>query len=346
MNNNKLASIEFSRGIAALLVVLYHATGLISAKLHIIPLHGFFMFGASGVDFFFVLSGFIIFHVHRYDIGHPDKIAPYIRKRLIRVFPVYWVVLAVIIPIYFIVPSFGAPYDRGLRVILSSIFLIPLPSHRPVLAVAWTLCYEFFFYAIFVLLLFKRKSGYIFLGVWLSAIVVNVLLGERVSYPLSFVCNAYNLEFMMGLTIAIAINRVRDNWIILLVGILGFFITGMMQTHGVLESNISLRIMYGTASAMIILGAVPLELQGAIKLPRWAILLGASSYSIYLVHYPFLSALAKVTAHFRLSPDLLLLLLASLSVVCGVSFHVWVERPLLMLLRGRPDPSIAVAQSI
>jgi exopolysaccharide production protein ExoZ len=50
----KLASIEAARGIAALLVVLFHATAIINLPKYFsaLPFSGFFLFGYAGVDFF------------------------------------------------------------------------------------------------------------------------------------------------------------------------------------------------------------------------------------------------------------------------------------------------------
>ena len=54
----------------------------------------------SGVDIFFVLSGFIIYFIHAKDIGRPQRIYNFAKKRLSRVYPAYWVVLLGVLPIY------------------------------------------------------------------------------------------------------------------------------------------------------------------------------------------------------------------------------------------------------
>ncbi len=56
------------------------------------PASGLFAFGHAGVDFFFVLSGFIILHVHAGDIGRPVRLGHYLQRRFTRVYPFYWVV--------------------------------------------------------------------------------------------------------------------------------------------------------------------------------------------------------------------------------------------------------------
>ena len=66
-------------------------------------------------------------------------------------------------------------------------------------------------------------------------------------------------------------------------------------------------------------------------------LLGDASYSIYLIHYPALSAGCK--AIHRLTPtappSLVFIVISTLAVVFGVALHICVERPTLELLRRR-----------
>jgi exopolysaccharide production protein ExoZ len=71
----KLLSLQYIRGIAALLVVLYHATNmLIESGSGYVYLHGIFQFGYMGVDIFFILSGFIIFYIHYSHIGDKGQL--------------------------------------------------------------------------------------------------------------------------------------------------------------------------------------------------------------------------------------------------------------------------------
>lgn len=81
---------------AALLVLAYHLDGSIFQTPKFwseTALGGFFGFGHAGVYFFFVLSGFIIASSHHDDIARPDRVANYLMRRIIRVYPVYWIVI-------------------------------------------------------------------------------------------------------------------------------------------------------------------------------------------------------------------------------------------------------------
>src|SRR5450432_2723557 len=65
----KLPYLQISRAIAALIVVVHHVSGAGTFYLNFNPLGGVFMVGWNGVDFFFVLSGFIIYYIHSKDLG-------------------------------------------------------------------------------------------------------------------------------------------------------------------------------------------------------------------------------------------------------------------------------------
>ena len=108
----RLDSLQVFRGVAALLVVLHHA-GTFSVGHFGAPFLGNALdWGASGVDFFFVLSGFIIYFIHRPDLGRPERLRGFALKRLVRVYPIYWVACGVVIPLYFLSPGMGPGYAR------------------------------------------------------------------------------------------------------------------------------------------------------------------------------------------------------------------------------------------
>src|SRR4051794_15071476 len=110
-----LQSLQACRAMAAILVVLYHTShGIFRLDKYFghKPFGHVFDFGFAGVDFFFVLSGFIMMHVHGRDIGQPRAFASYLWKRFSRIYPAYWIVFAAILPVYFLVPSFGLGHER------------------------------------------------------------------------------------------------------------------------------------------------------------------------------------------------------------------------------------------
>src|SRR5262249_9117978 len=96
----QLDGIQAARGIAALLVVAFHLTGLSQRLWNQTFAGGFFAFGWAAVDLFFVLSGFIIYYVHGRDIVRPERLRPYAWRRFARIYPIYAIVTLAILPIY------------------------------------------------------------------------------------------------------------------------------------------------------------------------------------------------------------------------------------------------------
>lgn len=201
-------SLQVFRGLAALAVVAHHAAVSTDAFVQHIPaaFMAAFDLGALGVDFFFVLSGFIIMHAHRQEAGRTDRVLPYVRKRLLRIFPAYWPVGLALLGLYAVMPGLSASGGREFSY-LSSVLLVPadLP---PALSVAWTLVHELMFYAVFMLWFVSKRAFWLGLGVWLVSVVGVQSLGGVAGwlrYPFSLL----NVEFMLGVLMAVAYGRDR-----------------------------------------------------------------------------------------------------------------------------------------
>ncbi|MEY2952412.1 MAG: hypothetical protein RLZZ401_499, partial [Pseudomonadota bacterium] len=77
-------TIQYLRGVAALLVVWHHAGGQVPGISQFLPERGF---GVSGVDLFFVISGFIMVLTTEGKSVTPWQ---FLQRRLVRVVPLYW----------------------------------------------------------------------------------------------------------------------------------------------------------------------------------------------------------------------------------------------------------------
>jgi exopolysaccharide production protein ExoZ len=100
-----------------------------------------------GVDFFFVLSGFITtFSSHRL-VESRKGASEYFWARLVRIYVPYLPVRIAMYVLYVLFPG-TSEGDRPSLSVLTT--LTPLPS-KPALSVAWTLVHEMIFYMIFSL---------------------------------------------------------------------------------------------------------------------------------------------------------------------------------------------------
>lgn len=103
--------------------------------------------GAKGVELFFVISGFLIYGII---IGKDTPFVTYFWRRIVRLYPVFLVVLALYIALSFIFSSENKIPDgigQATLYIISNILMLPgLFDIKPIITVAWSLSYEMFLY--------------------------------------------------------------------------------------------------------------------------------------------------------------------------------------------------------
>lgn len=344
MKNERLKSLQVFRGIAAFLVVLYHASVYSSEHLGHTFAGGIFLFGHTGVDFFFVLSGFIIYAIHSRDFGHPERLVPYARKRLIRVFPIYWIVTAIKLTTLFLSPGIAKSHENDAGVIIRSLLLLP-QRNLPIIGAAWTLTYELIFYILFgCAILLNRRWFPRLATVWILGMITYATadlfhVQRSDSLLLQFLFNERNLEFCMGCLAAhvIARRKVPGPLYVAATGVLLFAAAAGSIAQGwipVLYSPI-----FGVASFLIVLGTVTHELANGLRVPRMLVFLGDASYSIYLTHVMFINLAALAVRRLGLSallgPQIATVVNIAFAVLAATAFYAVIERPLLRWLSRR-----------
>ena len=331
----KFGGIEAARGIAAVLVALYHGSRLVAQPRYagVVPAAGMFGDFDKGVDFFFVLSGFLITWVHWHDMGLPSRLPHYLRRRFIRIYPVYW--LALLIPLAgsaLHVRETALPLTSG--IVISSIFL--LPGDQPmVLGVAWTLVYEVLFYCAFACaILAGRRAAACAAALWASLIVAASTLGVSAPFPFSFLASPFILEFLMGVAAAILLRRAAvSSPRALAIGGAAVFVLFMLTRidRFVGMGELGPRLFFGSCAAVFVAGSVEWERSGRASVPRWLGLLGGASYSIYLIHSTVQPIIMRIIwSHIRtVSPLIITVGLACAGTLAGIVFHLTVEKPVI-----------------
>ncbi|MGV3704164.1 MAG: acyltransferase family protein [Arcticibacter sp.] len=354
-DRKKLGLLQVFRGLAAVLVVAFHLTrsgpNYFSAEF----LDRFFEHGDIGVDFFFVLSGFIITYVHFRDLVNRSRLWEFLKKRLIRIYPIYWLIAtAYLFLLLFVANGKTSHHDyqidlhsaEGWFYVLGCYLLIP-QEHDFFLGVAWTLSYEMLFYLVFLLgiILGFNRAKYLFF-VWAGVILLRVgteVLAPDVAMPGILLLNVRILEFLTGCVVAYLIlksRRISDfllfTLLVLGIGALFVFYPNWVATGvGIL--------MLALINGLIVYKVVSLDLQRRVDCPRLLLLIGEASYSIYLSHIIFLSLFLRVfqTAITRLNISGYLALqgiyltVLLLCVGGGVLIYRYVERPVLKYLNKR-----------
>ena len=149
---NRFPSMEGIRGLAILLVFFVHYHTLFSPYVsadsltfHISQLS--WGLGQSGVDLFFVLSGYLIYGAV---IRKPIDYLKFMHRRVERIYPTFLAVFALYLALCFLFPAASklpAGAWHAAAYILKNLALLPgIFPINPLIAVAWSLSYEFFFY--------------------------------------------------------------------------------------------------------------------------------------------------------------------------------------------------------
>jgi len=138
--------LQYLRAFAAGIVVVYHAYN--QAAILFGAGKDRLSFGAIGVDIFFILSGFIMMLVSE---QREDKPIKFFARRLLRIIPIYWCMIALYVASDTIFGPFG--FFRSAQQILYSLALWAPIHEPPVIGVAWTLRFEFTFYVCFAIAL-------------------------------------------------------------------------------------------------------------------------------------------------------------------------------------------------
>ena len=332
-------SLQSLRAVAALLVVYYHAVLAIQPALGR-PDTSLPVFGAAGVDLFFVISGFVVWTS---TAGRKMTPLAFYGRRLARIVPLYWAVTLAVCAIAIAAPQLLRSTKFALNHALASLLFVPwanpgLPPGdpdllSPVVIPGWTLNYEMFFYLLFggALMAAERHRPLVIAAlIFLSMLFAHLLLPALPT--LSFYASTMSLEFLAGVLIAVFVARWRPRlrrlWPVASIALL---IALCLVDASNLHLDRALRL--GALAALLVFAAVAAERAGTA--PRAALLdhLGDASYSIYLLHIFIIAGLREMIRALGLSitgPGGELLFIAAAmtsSAVIGVAVYRWFERP-------------------
>lgn len=203
------------RGLAILLVVVYHNFGFINV----------FFFGWLGVDLFFVLSGFLITDILLKTVGKKGYLKNFYIRRVLRIFPLYYLCLILFL---IVLPQTTIQLDVQYYVdhqvwlwtyLQNWIYTFQSPGQTNALNHLWSLAVEEQFYLLWPLaVLIIRKPGYLLLFI---SLVLVAVLGLRLLVWMNQISdlayfNLYTFTRIDGLCIGCMIallQRVKSNFL-------------------------------------------------------------------------------------------------------------------------------------
>jgi peptidoglycan/LPS O-acetylase OafA/YrhL len=342
-----------------MLVVLHHLGSALGSPKYfgVAWLEVPFVAGDAGVEFFFVLSGFIITWAHFRDIGNRRALIHYVRRRIARIYPAYWLVFCVVFIAAYASTSLRATLPHDGVSLLKSLLLLPQDpaevggNGAPVIIVAWSLQYEICFYALFAIFIVSRNLGILLcIGALLN---IGACRFTECNFTRTFLADNLMLLFGLGVTAAWFCRgkaRMPRPIAVAALAALAFFSLGAVEAAaGTQFLSIDRRLAYGVISAVLIVALVQSEMRGQLKLTRrWPLLLGDSSYSLYLIHYPLISLFCKCLTYIGFAGTVgayvAYPLILTICIAAAIVFHLAVEKPMTRFLArerwGTPLPGV------
>lgn len=336
----KIDNIQVARGVAALIVFLFH--------FHVVePLYGpdrltptFFNYGRMGVDIFFVISGFIMVYVS----GHAQQglatARSFLVRRGFRIYPLYWFVTLAVLAVYYGSRKtlFEGPVGEDPNLV-ASLLLAP-HARDPILLVGWTLIHEVYFYIVFAGLLVFTPSHWRVpaICIWGALIVLVNILGIVSDNPAAqLMAHPLSLEFVAGALIAVirphfgrVASMVSAGLGVLSLAIAIYYIGLDVPDTNLVERNWYRVFAFGPPAAFFVF-AIATPNQDGRKTHKAATFLGDWSYGLYLIHLPVIAVTGAIWKRFA-GPGMLdniVMLVGTFAIVILGSWilHVLVEKP-------------------
>lgn len=340
----KWLSIQALRGVAVLGAVLFHSQVIerkYSGGDFLLP--GFLRFGQSGVDLFFVISGFVMVTVTKGRFASNRETMRFLWGRLARIYPTYWFYFFLTLAVFLVRPDWVNSSQERQADLVRSLFLLP-DDRLPLVMVAWSLIHELWFYLVFtVMLRFNERLLLPSLLLWGTIImVVNMFVTvDELSAGLRIALHPYSLEFTVGALAALFVHsdhtRIFSSRKALLIALVVVSAgLSLVYTHNVLRGVVLRRAgVIGALYGLLVLSLAASEKETQVSIPRPLQLLGDVSYTVYLSHVLVLSAIGRMWMMAHPAPsslyDNFLAFLIMLAAVVGYGWvgYRLIEQPML-----------------
>lgn len=378
--NPRYRSLDLWRGMACILVVIFHASGVGFLSLEQanaraddpigLALLSITRIGWVGVPFFFVISGYAISATADVFRRRTGGGASYFVRRFRRIFPPYWAMLILQVALLFAIdvvlfPSLLtgsiAPIERPWTLspgqLLGNVTLTEswrhtaFPGTAPkeyILGQAWTLCYEEQFYLVtgIAILLWPARFFAIAIGVTVVSAIVPLL-----HLPVSgFFIDGYWLAFAAGILVYWRVNYGTDRWRLLPWALLagGFAYSVLVfPNRGVIDRDLGAAALFAMFLLFIHRWDVRIASHRAL---RPLAFLGTICYSLYLSHAVIVRTLSQLLWDAGIHSPLLTLVVVipvcvAVAVLVGWLFWCGVERHFLNRSSVGREPSGMVSNT-
>ncbi|MDN0030649.1 acyltransferase family protein [Serratia marcescens] len=363
--NRKLESLQALRGVAALLVLLFHYRFYLRGddESGTTIWDALFGWGIIGVDIFFIISGFIMVYTTQHYMQGCSSAKRFLLNRAIRIIPLYYFGLLVAFLFGGAMSTFH--YPEKVQNLLSALtFTVYKTSVTPhyiddggMYNIRWTLNYEIYFYLAFALCL-MMKHRILALICWggLMTCIIPALAGFQPTLSvqgydfqtptIAFITNPLLLEFLIGVFAGYIYLQLKRRVVsvklplissVIAIGLLSYIVFGV-YFGSIRALNLESTIVLGLLVLFLTLGEQVLQ----AYIPQVLKYVGNISFSLYLLHNPIGIAVMKQMgpvgqSAFKGIPTILLATL--LSILVAHLTHKYIEVVLTRTLKNKFMPS-------
>jgi len=329
---SQIVGMHYLRAIATIFVVVSHSfqnTATANPKWDG-PLTKFFFSGGGEIDFFFIMSSFIMYHTAIDPTTNSPKITgfEFLKRRFIRIIPLLWIAV-----LFYDFSHFLAFRNIDLEGSLRTLFLWPVGDSVP--TVAWTIKFEALFYLLFGLSVLESRKFLPLMILWFAAPAVRALitwsLTDDTNTLIGFLSNSVNLDFGIGFLLAITSKKWasehRARFPLAMLLLLSLALRAYVKFFDLKLGTLSMVVLIGPLTAATLMYAVKCR---PINVSNIARILGDASYSIFLFHPPIVALAIFVlnkTAH-DLPGPIAATICTVIAVAFGCLIHFSVEKRL------------------
>ena len=320
-SDGRLDGLQVARALAALTVAYFHSYMIFNSwpQATLFPIPGAKEHGYLGVNFFFVISGYVISAV----CDKPNfSVRAFVIKRIFRLYPVYWAVVLAMILLklcgVFIPTSF-----KFLNILYSMTLLPHAETAQPFLAVTWSLEFEIVFYLLAALI------TPIF-GLWgLAAVLFGLVYWTFHNWEPAFsfhLLRTLNADFLAGV-LAYLLRKPLSAvpaWLLIPCGLFGYYnvVSGWLIPFS------------GTLGGFLLVSALA-HAKWRWRSPplRWLVTVGDASYSLYLIHFVVIWIFVKLAERLGAPPawtaEPMRFIYLGICVWLSIQAYRFIERPMM-----------------
>ena len=347
-----LGALTALRGIAAWYVVLYHVR-ISSADLFPASVTAMFSKGYLAVDFFFLLSGFVIWLSYRDRLSENGvaAIPQFLARRFARIYPLHFVILcgALVFALMHIALDRAAPEAFPMQELPLHFLLVQNWGFTDTLswnAPAWSISTEMAAYLVFPIIALGTDWRAVSTPI-LLALIASLALALHAFFvtmdapyldtniPQTGLIRCL-LQFTMGTLLCALWLRWRENaGRMAVIAVTGTLLGGSLALTGTVPETLAVPL---TLAGLLLAAALTAELRHNPLSSKPLIYLGEISYATYLCHFLMFDAfkIAIVDDSGHISALMLAGFLALTLIASMILYHL-IERPAQRALNDRFD---------